>query len=65
MQPNLLTDIETFMSTHDLSATAFGVMALNDRHFVKQLRKGRRVWPETEVKVRGFMAKYRPQQEAA
>jgi hypothetical protein len=64
---SLLTDIELFMSAHGLSATKFGQDALGDRHFVKQLRKGRRVWPETDAKVRQFMVTYKPpqQQEAA
>jgi hypothetical protein len=63
--PSLLTDIELFIDTHGLSATKFGEVAMGDRHFVKQLRNGRRVWPETEAKVRQFMVTYKPQQEAA
>jgi hypothetical protein len=63
--PSLLTDIELFIDTHGLSATKFGEAAMGDRHFVKQLRNGRRVWPETEAKVRQFMVTYKPQQEAA
>lgn len=46
------------MADHNVSATAFGDAALGDRHFVRQLRAGRRVWPETEAKVRTFMAAY-------
>lgn len=61
----LLTDIEAFMETHGLSRTSFGVQALGDRHFVKQLRNGRRTWPETEAKVRQFMATYRPPEKVA
>lgn len=61
----LLTDIEAFLQTHDIAPTAFGNDALGDRHFVKQLRAGRRVWPETEAKVRQFMATYRPPEPAA
>lgn len=56
----LIADIEAFMGAHSMSQTMFGVRALNDRHFVKSLRKGRRLWPETEAKVRRFMATYRP-----
>lgn len=58
----LLEDIEAFLETHSgtLSATAFGEKALNDRHLVRQMRQGRRIWPETEGKVRRFMATYRP-----
>jgi hypothetical protein len=55
----LLSEIELFMNTHNLSATKFGQDALGDRHFVKQLRAGRRVWPETAEKVRRFMATYK------
>lgn len=51
----LLEDIEAFLETHEISATALGHQALGDRHFVRQLRMGRRVWPETETKVRQFM----------
>lgn len=65
MQLSLLTDIEAFLDAHGLSPTAFGVLALNDRHFVKQLRRGRRVWPETEARVRNFMVTFKPAQKAA
>lgn len=56
----LLTDIESFLTTHEMAATTFGDLALKDKHFVKQLRKGRRLWPETEGRVRQFMVTYRP-----
>jgi hypothetical protein len=63
----LLQDIEAFLETHraTLSPTAFGEMAMNDRHLVRQMRGGRRIWPETEAKIRRFMATYKPEQEAA
>ena len=61
----LLTDIEAFIARNELSPSYFGDEALSDRHFVRQLRKGRRVWPETEAKVRNFMASYSDQQAAA
>lgn len=54
----LLQDIEAFMERARVSATALGQQALGDRHFVRQLRNGRRVWPETEQKVREFMAAF-------
>lgn len=62
---NLLQDIEAFLETQGMSATAFGDQALGDRHFVRQLRAGRRMWPETEAKVRHFMATYRPEKADA
>ena len=61
----LLADIEAFCRTHDLTEAKFGVLALKDWKFVRDLRgekrsKPRRVWPETEREVRQFMATYRP-----
>ncbi|WP_347271006.1 hypothetical protein [Rhizorhabdus histidinilytica] len=63
----LLPDVERFLADKKLAPTRFGEDALGDRHFVRQLREGRRVWPETEAKVRAFMTSYRPteRQEAA
>jgi hypothetical protein len=57
----LLTDIEAFLRANpSFSATSLGDRALGDRHFVRQLRNGRRVWPETEEKVRAFMLAVSP-----
>ena len=62
----LLEDIEDFLKKHtSLSATAFGDGAMGDRHLVRQMRAGRRLWPETEAKVRDFMASYQPDQQVA
>jgi len=48
-----------------MSEAKFGVLALKDWKFVRDLRgekreKPRRIWPETEREVRRFMATYRP-----
>lgn len=56
----LLADIEQFLTANGMAPTTLGDNALGDRHFVRQLRKGRRVWPETENRVRHFMANYSP-----
>ena len=56
---SLLAEIEAFLETHDLAAWRFGTDALGDKHFVKQLRRGRRCWPETEQRVRLYMATYK------
>jgi hypothetical protein len=55
---SLLHDVETFLTKHQMPPTNLGDAALGDRHFVRQLRNGRRVWPETEAKVRTFMARH-------
>ncbi len=56
----LLEDIKAFCATHSLSIWQFGELAMNDKSFVKNMEDGRRTWPETEAKVRRFMATYRP-----
>lgn len=61
----LLSDIERFVEAVDMSPITFGRKAVGDPHFVRDLRgdgdrKPRRVWPETEARVRDFMAEYRP-----
>jgi len=63
----LLSDIEAFLDAQELGAATFGDLAMKDRHLVRQLRNGRRLWPETERKIRQFMSAYRPaaKQDAA
>lgn len=66
----LLADIEAFIATHQMAESTFGREAVNDWKFISDLRGGedrkpRRLWPETEAKVRRFMATYRPEQAAA
>lgn len=61
---DLLSDIKAFCEAHELAPTRFGELAMNDKPFVIQLEKGRRLWPETEAKVRRFMSTYRPEPRA-
>ncbi|GLT02941.1 hypothetical protein GCM10007897_43710 [Sphingobium jiangsuense] len=64
----IVRDIEHFISSNGMGAATFGEMAMNDRHLVRQLRNGRRLWPETEAKIRDFMARYEapsPHRESA
>lgn len=61
---DLLQDVEAFIETHNLAESRFGLDALNDKNLVRDLRDNRRMWPETEAKVRRFMATYRPAQDA-
>jgi hypothetical protein len=55
-----------------MAESTFGRLALGDWKFVKELRgdgrdNPRRLWPETEQRVRHFIATYKPdaQQDAA
>lgn len=66
----LLTEIEAFCEAHGLSEAKFGVLALKDWKFVRELRgenraKPRRIWPTTADEVRKFMVTYRPEPKKA
>jgi hypothetical protein len=58
----LKKEIEVFLKAHSMSATAFGMQALNDPPFVAQLRGGRDIRMSTVDKCRQFMAKYKGKQ---
>jgi len=66
MQTNtILREIEAFIAQHDMAESTFGRSALGDWRLIAEMRGGkgrrpRRIWPETEAKIRGFMATYRP-----
>jgi hypothetical protein len=56
----LLSEIDAFLSVKGMAETTFGRLAVNDGKFVRRLRKGGRVWPETEDRVLKFMSAERP-----
>lgn len=68
-QDQLLDDVLAFIATHGIAESTFGRDAVSDWAFIRDIRgdggKRRRVWPETEAKVRRYMATYRPEQAAA
>lgn len=56
----LLAEIAIFTKAHDMPESTFGRLSMKDWKFVRDVRAGRRLWPETEQKVRDFMVGYRP-----
>jgi hypothetical protein len=60
---SLLEEIEKFIAAHSLSESAFGELALKDRHFIRQLRLDREPRRATVERVRSFMVTYRPSAE--
>lgn len=54
----IVEDVERFLKLRGMSDSAFGRSAVNDWKLVRDLRAGRRIWPETEQKVRAFMASH-------
>ncbi|KKW92265.1 hypothetical protein YP76_10055 [Sphingobium chungbukense] len=64
MTDPLKEEIEVFLRLTGMKPTRFSISATRDRHFVRKVRKGRRVWPETAERVRAFMRNYDPHAEA-
>ncbi len=56
---DLLIDIEAFLAECGVSATKFGLAAVNDGHLIKNLRSGASVTLKTADKVRAYMAQQR------
>lgn len=63
--PQLLADIEAFLSETGMGASYFGKTAVGNSEVVTRLRNGRRVWPETEAALASFIAAQRKAREAA
>lgn len=62
MERELLNHIEAFIKAYALSASKFGLLALNDKNFVRDLRTGnRRVLIQTAERVQHFMADFKKQ----
>ena len=59
--PELLADIEAFLTATRMGASYFGKKATGNSEMVARLRNGGRVWPETEQLARDFMAAYQAQ----
>lgn len=56
MANELLTDIRSFLEQSGMGPSYFGKVACGNSELVERLESGRRVWPETEEKVRTFIA---------
>lgn len=69
-QHPILREISAFISTHEMAESTFGREATGDWKLIRELRgegrsRPRRLWPETEAKIRHFMLTYRPSKEGA
>lgn len=54
----IVPEIDSFLKVHKMAESYFGRKAANDWKLVRQLRAGRRLWPDTEARIRTFMASY-------
>lgn len=57
----LLDDVNAFLKVSRMSPITFGRKAMNDPHFVRDLRCGRQVWPKNEARVRAFIVSQQEQ----
>ena len=58
MEKELLTEIEAFLVSNDMSASRFGEAAISDKNLVRDLRGGRRrLLIQTAERIRAFMAR--------
>ena len=57
--PRLLADIDAFLADTAMGESYFGKLATGNSEVVPRLRSGGRVWPETEAKLRSFIASRR------
>ena len=65
MEQDLLSQVQAFLAQHGMAPSRFGVLAVNDKNFVRDLSAGRRMWPETVERVRSFMASHTDTAKAA
>jgi len=54
----IILEIDSFIKTNKMAESYFGRKAANDWKLVRQLRAGRRLWPDTETRIRTFMESY-------
>lgn len=55
MRGDLLSEVEAFLVESGLGEHRFGILAVRNGRLVERLRDGRRIWPDTEEKVRAFI----------
>lgn len=56
----VLAEVEAFLQTTQMTATAFGQQSLNDPTLVHELRKGRECKRVTRERIRHFMRAVNP-----
>jgi hypothetical protein len=59
MNVQLISEIDAFLAESRIGEHRFGILAASNGRLVERLRSGGRVWPETEERVRAFIAKRR------
>lgn len=58
MSHPIILEIDSFIKANQMAESYFGRKAANDWKLVRQVRAGRRLWPDTEARIRTFMESY-------
>jgi hypothetical protein len=53
---SLLSEIDAFLAETGMGESYFGKCAAQNSEVVKRLRRGGRIWPDTESGIRRFIA---------
>ena len=64
MEQNLLTEVREAMALLGVKEHRFGILAAGNGRLVERLEENRRIWPETEERVRQFIARVRQERGA-
>jgi len=59
MSKNLLDEITELLNETGMPEYRFGWKAVHNGRLIERVRSGRRLWPETEARVRAFIAEER------
>lgn len=58
-EATLLDTVEAFLKRHDMPPTRFGIEALSDPNFVRELRNGREPRRRQRERAQDFINRYR------
>lgn len=64
MQAALLSDIKSFLAETGMGPSYFGKVSCGNSEVVARLERGRRIWPDTEEKIRAFIERSRSEMAA-
>ena len=59
MSSTLIKDLEQFLSETGLSAHRAGIVLVKNGRLIDRLRENRRIWPDTETRVRNALRRER------
>lgn len=64
MYASLIQEIDAFLAETGIGPHRFGILAAKNGRLVERLRGGGRIWPDTELAIRQFIAAERIRRRA-